>query len=52
MNLEEQIARCRSEQIHLARKYRQDHPERKGIEIAISDWFREELLLEKQLRAE
>ena len=52
MNLEDQIARCRAEQIRLAGTFRQDHPESRAIELAISDWFRAELLLERLLRAE
>jgi hypothetical protein len=43
------IARARSEQLRLAALLKAGHPEREGIMLAISDWFREELLIEAEL---
>jgi hypothetical protein len=49
MNIEQRIERSRAEQTRLAGLLRDGHPDKRGIELAISDWFWEELLLQKEL---
>jgi hypothetical protein len=46
---EQRIERSRAEQMRLANLLRQGHPDKRGIELAISDWIWEELLLQEEL---
>lgn len=49
IDIEQRIKRARAEQTRLAELLRDRHPDKRGIELAISDWFWEELLLQKKL---
>lgn len=42
----EEIAQCRAEQVRCRDEWRPDHPERRGIELGMTDWLAEELLIE------
>ena len=44
-----EIARARAEQAALVALLKSGHPDREGIILAISDWFWEELLIEREL---
>jgi len=43
------IQKAREEQIRLAALLQSGHPESEGIELAISDWFWEEMLVQREL---
>ena len=49
IDIEQRIERARAEQTRLAELLRDRHPDKRGIELTISDWFWEELLLQKKL---
>ena len=49
IDVEQRIERARAEQTSLAALLRDGHPDKRGIELAISDWFWEELLLQEEL---
>ena len=49
IDIEQRSERARAEQTRLAELLRDGHPDKRGIELAISDWFWEELLLQKEL---
>ena len=48
-DIEQRIERARAEQTRLAELLRDGHPDEGGIELAISDWLWEELLLQEEL---
>jgi hypothetical protein len=50
INIEQRIERVRAEQTRLAELLRDGHPDKRGIELAISDWVWEELLLQEELK--
>ena len=50
IDIEQRIERARAEQTRLAELLRDGHPDKRGIELAISDWFWEELLLQEELK--
>ena len=43
------LDRARDEQIRLAALLQSGHPDREGITLTISDWFWEEVLIEREL---
>ena len=43
------IRRAREEPVRLATLLRSGHPESAGTELAISDWFWEEILIQREL---
>jgi hypothetical protein len=45
----QRIERARAEQTRLAKLLRDGHSDKRGIELAISDWIWEELLLQEEL---
>ena len=45
--MDPRIQRAREEQIRLAALLQSGHPESEGIELAISDWFWEEMLVQR-----
>jgi len=47
--MDRRIRRAREEQVRLAALLRSGHPESEGIELAISDWFWEEMLVQREL---
>jgi len=49
IDVEQRIERARAEQTSLAELLRDGHPDKHGIELAISDWVWEELLLQEEL---
>ena len=48
IDIEQQIERARAEQTRLAELLRDGHPDKCGIELAISDWVWEELLFQEE----
>jgi hypothetical protein len=50
IKIEQRIGRARAEQTRLAELLRDGHPDKRGIELAISDWVWEELLLQEELK--
>ena len=46
--MDPRIQRAREEQIRLAALLQSGHPESEGIELAISDWFWEEMLVQRE----
>ena len=47
--MDARIQRAREGQIRLVELLRSGHPERHGIELAICDWFWEEMLAHEEL---
>jgi hypothetical protein len=47
--MDPRIQRAREEQVRLAALLQAGHPESVGIELAICDWFWEEMLIEREL---
>ena len=43
------IQRAREEQVKLVALLQSGHPDRRGIELAICDWFWEEMLVQREL---
>jgi hypothetical protein len=46
--IDPRVQRAREEQIRLVELLKSGHPERQGIELAICDWFWEEMGIERE----
>ena len=47
--MDPRIRRARDEQVRLVALLKSGHPESEGIELAISDWFCEEMMILREL---